>query len=137
MTIIDFMTENAVISIIIIGIIVTFISSLVMKIFTDQKKIKELKNRQKELNLEVRELQKKGNFSKIEELNKEVIEVGMSLMKASFSGKQFLITTIPFLLLFSWLRETFVPILGSGWIWIYLISSMVSSILVRKILNMA
>lgn len=137
MTIIDFMTENAVLSIIIIGLVASLITSIFMKIFTDQEKIKILKNRQKELNLKIRELQKKNEFSKIEELNKEVLDVGMQLMKSSFSGKQFLFTTIPLLLLFSWLRTTYVPILGNSWLWIYLASNLVSNMIIRKVLKMA
>jgi uncharacterized membrane protein (DUF106 family) len=137
MDIIGFMTNNSIISLIIVGFLVTFISSFVLKMFTDQEKIKDLKKRQKELNAKVRELQKKGDFSKIEELNSEVMEVSMNLMKASFSGKQFMVTTIPFLLLFSWLRGLYVPVLGNSWFWIYFASTMLSSFIVRKILKMA
>ncbi len=137
MAIIEFMTKNAVLSIIIISLIVSLTTSVFMKIFTDQERIKELKKRQKELNLKIRELQKKNEFSKIEELNKEVLDVSMQLMKSSFSGKQFLFTTIPLLFLFSWLRTTYVPILGNSWLWIYLASTLVSNIIIRKVLKMA
>jgi len=110
---------------------------LLLRAFTDQEKLKGLKVRQKELQKEIRTCQKNKDFCKIEELNKEAMDVGMTVMKSSFSGKQFLITFIPFILLFSWLRELFVPILGTKWLWIYFGSAMGSSILLRKILKMA
>lgn len=137
MAFVDFLTENAVISVIVIGFLVTFLSSLVIKFCTNQERMKELKKRQKELNDKVRELQKKGDFAKIEELNKEVLDVSMELMKVSFSGKQFLLTSLPLLFLFVWLKKIFVPVLGTKWLWIYLGSSLVSSFLSRKILKMA
>jgi uncharacterized membrane protein (DUF106 family) len=133
--IIDFMTNNAVVSIIIISFLITFASTLSLKLLTDQTRVKELRKKQKELSLKLRELQKKGDFTKMEELNKEVLDVNMDLMKSSFSMKQFLITTLPLLLLYTWMKNFFAPLLKS-WIWVYFGASLVSSMIVRKILKM-
>ncbi len=137
MNIVDIMSAYAIPSIIIIGMMVTTISTLLLRAFTDQDKLKGLKAQQKELQKKVKECQKKGDFCQLEKLNKEAMDVSMSVMKSSFSGKQFLITFVPFILLFSWLRELYVPILGTKWLWIYFASAMGSSILLRKWLKMA
>ncbi len=137
MDIVSIMTEYAIPSIIFIGISVTTISTLLLKVFTDQEKIKGLKGRQKELQKQLRACQKKGDFCKVEQLNKEAMDVSLSMMKSSFSGKQFLITFIPFILLFSFLRELYVPLLGNKWLWIYLASAMGFSMVLRKLLKMA
>jgi len=59
------------------------------------------------------------------------------MMKSSF--KPMFVTIIPFLLLFAWLRGIYGgedPLLG-GWIWYYLGFSVVSSIIIRKIMKVA
>lgn len=137
MTLIELMTTYSKISLILIGLIVTFFSTLSMKYFTNQEHLKGLKDRQKKLQKELKECQKKNDFCKMQELNKEVMEVSMSLMKASFSVKQMLVTLVPFLILFNWLRKMYIPILGNWWIAWYLGSAMVSSSFYRKLLKMA
>ncbi len=120
--------------------IITFFSTLLMKYLTDQEHLKSLKKRQKELQKEIREHQKKGEFTKLEELNKEVLEISMSMMKASFSIKQLVITIVPFFLLFFWLKEIFMGTIGwSFWKFflIYILFSIITSTIYRKILKMA
>jgi uncharacterized membrane protein (DUF106 family) len=137
MGIVELMVAYPKISLVVIGVVVTFFSTLSMKFFTNQDHLKSLKEKQKDLQKQLKECQKNNDFCKMQELNKEVMDVSMSLMKASFSVKQMLVTMIPFLILFNWLRKIYIPILGNWWIAWYLISSMVSSSFYRKLLKMA
>lgn len=120
--------------------VLTLFSTLLMKHFTDQDHLKALKKRQKELQKEIREHQKNKEFTKLEELNKEVIDITMSMMKASFSIKQLVITMVPLLLFFFWLKEIFIEMIGWSFpkfIIIYLLFSIITSTIYRKILKMA
>jgi len=47
------------------------------------------------------------------------------------------VTIIPFLILFTWLRSIYVPVMGNGWIWYYLGYSILASIVLRKVLKVA
>ena len=61
----------------------------------------------------------------------------MKLMKASFSIKQLIITLVPFLIIFRWLREIYTDIYGGWWILWYILASMVASTVYRKLFKMA
>jgi len=58
----------------------------------------------------------------------------MEMMKHSF--KPMLYTLIPILILFSWVRGTFSPILSS-WFWWYFGAAIISSMILRKVLDVA
>lgn len=127
-----------VIAILIISAAVTLVSTLLMRAFTDQEHLKSLKKRQKELQKELKECRKNGDSCQLEKINKEMLELSMKLMKSSFSVKQLLITMIPFLILFQWMRGFFGGEAGvlSSWFWWYLGSAMVFSTIYRKLLKM-
>ena len=117
------------------SIVVTLVSTLVQKKFTDQAHLKMLKDRQKELQKEIKNC-KDGNLMK--ELNLEVMQITGKMMKSSM--KPLLITGIPFLLLFSWLNGVYIPVEGKAlvkgwWVWYYIGFSVVSSIFLRKALK--
>jgi uncharacterized membrane protein (DUF106 family) len=114
-----------------------------MRHFTDQDHIKSLKLRQKELQKEIKEAQKNKEFTKLEELNKEIVDLSLKMMKSSFSIKMMLITFVPVILLFNWLKgiynpavEGAVPLLA-GWFWWYIGGAVASSSVYRKVLKMA
>lgn len=139
----EFVINNPLLSLILTSAMITFISTLLMKHFTDQEHIKSLKKRQKELQKEIKESQKKKEFTKLEELNKELIDLSLSLMKASFSIKMMLITFIPFILIFTWLKgiyngvdETGDPLLKWWFLW-YIGSAIFFSSIYRKLFKMA
>lgn len=135
------------ISIVLLSFIVTLLQLLAYKKFSDQKRIKELKERQKELNREVRQAAKDKDEDKLRKLNKEAMEVNMEMMKLNF--KPMLITLLPLLLVFWLLRQSYnaagigniiawpwnLPIVGNGagWLLSYIIFSLIFSILLRKI----
>jgi uncharacterized membrane protein (DUF106 family) len=109
---------------------VTFISTLITKFLTNQEHLKGLKQRQKELQEEMKK--HKANPSKLMELQSEALKITGTMMKSSF--KPLFITFIPFLILLYWIRATYDPILSS-WIWWYLGASIISSLILRKVLN--
>jgi uncharacterized membrane protein (DUF106 family) len=131
MTIIEAMTASPKISIGIFSVIVTLISTLVQKKFTDQEHLKSLKKRQKEIQ---KEIKKTKEPSVMQELNAEMLQLTGVMFKKSM--KPMFVTMIPFLLLFVWLRGVYSPVLSS-WIWYYIGYSVVASILLRKVLKVA
>ena len=88
----------------------------------------------------------KESPQKVMELQKQAMEKNLVLMKHSM--KPTLYTFIPLIIIFGWIRTTFgapageanpvlwhIPLLGWGltWLWIYLLVSIVTSMLIRKL----
>jgi uncharacterized membrane protein (DUF106 family) len=119
-------------SIILTAILLSFVTLMITKFVTDQKKMKELRDKQKELRKKSKEFSK--DVKKMMEINKEMMEMSMEMMKHSF--KPLLLTFIPLLVFFWWLRTTFEAVLP-GWIWYYIIASIISSLILRKLLDVA
>lgn len=132
MVIAEWMTESPKYSIAIFSIIVTLISTLVQKHFTDQEHLKSLKKRQKEIQ---KELRKTKEPSVMQGLNAEMLQLTGLMFKKSM--KPMFVTMIPFLILFVWLRGIYVPVIGNSWIWYYLAYSVLASIVLRKVLKVA
>tara|TARA_Y100000310_G_scaffold104733_1_gene103085 strand:- start:9963 stop:10367 length:405 start_codon:yes stop_codon:yes gene_type:complete len=121
-------------SIMVIAIGITLISSLITKWLTNQEHLKSLKERQKELQ---KELKNCKDDCKIKEIQMEMMKITGTMMKSSF--KPMLITIVPFLILFAWIRGIYggEDALLASWFWWYLGSSLVSSLIFRKLLKMA
>ena len=119
-------------SIIILSVIVTLISTLITMWLTNQTHLKSLKDRQKQIQKDLKKC--KPGDKLFEELQAELIQISMTMMKSSF--KPLLITFVPFLLLLNWIRQIYTPILPH-WIWYYIISSIAASLIYRKIFKMA
>jgi uncharacterized membrane protein (DUF106 family) len=107
-------------------------STLVTKWLTNQEHLRSLKERQKQIQKDLKKC--KPGDKLFEELQSEMLQITMTMMKSSF--KPLLITFIPFLLLLGWIRNTYTPILPH-WLWYYIGSSLVSSLIYRKIFKMA
>ena len=130
--VIEFLQQYPKTSIIIIAALVTLVSSVITKFLTDQEHLKKLKDRQKELQTELKTC--KGNECRMKEIQSEMLQITGTMMKSSF--KPMFVTLIPFLLLFYWIKSVYNPILSS-WFWYYLGAGIASSILFRKWLKMA
>jgi len=126
----ELMIANPKVSIIILGVLVTLVMTLVTKKFTDQNRMKELKKIQKACQIRLKD--NKGDMKKQSEIQKEMMACSMELMKHSF--KPMLYTMIPILLLIMWVRGVYTEILPK-WIWWYIGSAMISSIILRKALK--
>lgn len=132
MSITSLMIANPTWSIIILSILITFVMTLITKKFTNQTRMKELKEMQKSFNTKMKE--NKGNPDIIMNIQKEMMSVSMELMKHSF--KPMLITFLPLIILFWWIRGIYTGVL-EHWIWYYIGASIVSSIIFRKIFDVA
>jgi len=129
---VNFANANPILSIILVSIFITLISTLVTKWMTNQEHLKGLKDRQKELQNELKKCE--GDECKMKEVQMEMLQITGTMMKSSF--KPLLVTFIPFLILFYWVRGFYGELLG-GWFWYYLIASFASSMIFRKVFKMA
>ena len=118
-----------------ISFLITLIITLLYKVFTNQEAMKAIKDELKEMRKEMKEF--KEDPQKMMELQKKSMKKSMEQMKHSM--KPMLITMIPLIIIFGWLRsvyaETGALIFGLSWLWIYILSSVVFSIALRKILK--
>jgi len=125
--------NNPRISIIILSFLVTLFVTTVTYFVTDKKKMREIRVKQKHLRQEIKK--HKDNPQKMMELNKQMMEDMPAQIKESY--KPMLITIIPLLILFSWLRGTFAETtIASTWFWWYLGASLVFSISLRKLIGL-
>ncbi len=125
--------SNARVSIIIVSIIASLFISLVQYFVMDKDKMRDLKTKQKALNAEMK--LHKENPQKMMELQKELLGHSMESMKHSF--KPMLITTVPLLLFFAFIRPIYATsIIAGSWFWYYFISAIVSSMVFRKLFNL-
>jgi uncharacterized membrane protein (DUF106 family) len=92
--------------------------------------MKELKDIQKACQIRLKD--NKGNPEEMKKINEEMMKCSMELMKHSF--KPMIFTFIPLLILIGWMGKFFAPLLSS-WIWWYIISGLVFSIILKKVLK--
>ena len=134
MAIKEWIVSNPKTSVVLIPFFITLALTLVTKFFTDQKRMKELKEIQKKH--QERKKEHKGNIEKQKEIQKEIMDVLMEMMKHSF--KPLLITLLPIIVIFTWARRIFIgTAIASTWLWWYIGVSIASSIILRKVLDVA
>ncbi|OIO80533.1 hypothetical protein AUJ84_03205 [Candidatus Pacearchaeota archaeon CG1_02_32_132] len=131
--IIEFINAQPRTSIIIISILVSFFISLINFFVLDKEKMRTSRARQKELQQEMKKY--KDNPAKIMEMQKEMMtHVGDSF---KHSLKPMLITLIPILLVFSWIRGVFLETtIAKTWFWYYLVSAIAGSLVFRKLFKL-
>jgi len=88
--------------ILIVSVVATVLSTFVYKWVTDQKKLKEIKEKAKKQREEMKKY--KDDQKKLMEIQQEMLENNMVMMKQSF--KPMLYTFIPLILLFYWMSAT-------------------------------
>ena len=137
MAINELIQNNPRIAIIILSFIVTLFITIVTYYMTDREKMKEIKARQKELRKEMKQF--RDNPDKMLELNKKMMEDMPEQLKLSM--RPMMVTFIPIIIFFGWLRATFnATSLGGGtwffgwpvWIFWYIGFSILFSIGIRK-----
>jgi len=133
-----FANWNPLLSLLIISLFIAFLSNLGAKFLTNQKLMKETRDEMKKLQEEMKAL--KDNPTKMLEKQKELMVKNLPLMKESF--KLMLYTFIPFLFIFLLVKEVYTntPLgkifWGMGlWFWIYLISTLIFSLILRKLMK--
>jgi uncharacterized membrane protein (DUF106 family) len=129
----EIIIQHPKLSILVLSFLVTLFITIVTYYMTDRTRMKELKDKQKALREEVKKY--RDNPQKMMELNKKMMEDMPEQLKHSF--KPMIITMIPILIVFAWLRSTFaLTSLAGSWLWWYILSSMVFSIFLRKIFGL-
>lgn len=131
----SFIQANPKLSIVLIGIAITFFITLINYFFMDKDRMREIKGKQKEIQKQIKEHQKAGNHDKMMELNKELFSHTGEIMRHSL--KPMLITIVPIIVLFGFIRNVYATTeIASSWFWYYLGSSIVGSITFRKLFNL-
>ena len=129
MAITDLIQTNPRSSIVFISLLVTIFITTVRYYMTDRVRMKEIRERQKELRKEMK--QYRSDPEKMMELNRKMLEDMPEQMKQSF--KPMLITLIPILLIFGWMKSTYaITDIASSWLWWYIGSSIIFSIILSK-----
>ncbi|MCL6500718.1 MAG: EMC3/TMCO1 family protein [Candidatus Pacearchaeota archaeon] len=146
---VEFVKWSPLFSMIVFSLVLSFLLTLAYKKLTNQKRLNELKEKQKKLREEMKA--SKNEPEKIEKLQKEMLDASMENMRLSF--KPMLITFIPLILAFYGLRVLYtdmagvgniiswganLPIVGdgAGWLLCYIIFSFIASILFRKLFRL-
>ena len=130
-------------TVIFVSFLLTALVTWVYKLVTNQALMKEMKEEIKSLQGQMKE--QKDNHEKMMEIQKKAMEKNLQYMKHSFKPTFF--TLIPLLIIFGWLRTTFtpygdlfywgfwLPLFGTGisWLGTYILSSILFSMIIRKI----
>lgn len=126
-------------SVIILSFIITLFITLVYKFTTNQVHMKEIKDKQKQYQKEMKEL--KHDPALMMEKQKESMKLTGTYFKQSM--KPMIYTFIPIILIFGWMRLQYpgdvkmlnLGIVNFGWLGTYIISSIIFSMVIRKILK--
>lgn len=133
MIITEFIKANPKLSVILISLLVTLLMTTIRYFVTDRKLMKEIKDKQKIIKEEMKK--HRDNPDKMMELNKQMMEHFPAQMKQTF--KLMIITMIPILIIFSWMRNNLAATsLASSWIWWYIVSSIIFGIILGKIFKL-
>lgn len=132
---ISFIQANPRLSIVLVGLVITFFISLINYFFMDKDRVREIKKKQKEIQAQIKEHQKAGNHEKMMDLNKQLFAHSGEMMKHSI--KPMLITIVPIIVLFGFIRNVYATTeIAKTWFWYYFVSSIVGSLVFRKVFNL-
>ena len=132
MAIIELNQQYPKISIIIISVIVSLFITLVNYIVMDKVKMRESKERQKQLNQQIKA---EKDHNKKMELSQELMKHAMENMKHSF--KPMLITFIPIILVLWFIKDVYSSTaIAKSWIWYYIIAAIITSLALRKLFKL-
>ena len=132
-------------SLIIISFFITLFITLIYKLVTNQELMRSLKAELKDLQKQMKSL--KDHPEKMTHVNKQLMEKNLQYMKQSM--KPMLYTFLPIIVIFWWMRDTFLPAgdlftwnasipffgTGIGWLMTYILSSIIFSMVIRKLLR--
>ncbi len=130
-------------ALVVISLVITALSTLAYKVLTNQSEMKVLKEEMNNLRKKMKE--SKDNPDKMSAINQQMMERNLKYMRHSM--RPMLFTFIPIILIFSWLKVTFLPAgdlfswgfsiwpwgAGIGWLWTYLLCSIIFNLLIRKL----
>lgn len=137
-------TGHLVLDIFFITILIALFTTLVNKYLTDQEKIKTLRKEMKDLQRKMKETMLK-NPQKAKELQAEIMQKNMENMKHSMNFKVLLTTMLPLLIILGVVRKNY-GLFGEflnlgftkfGWLGTYFWFSIINSIIMKKIFDVA
>ena len=123
----------------IVVFVINLLTTIIHKHATDQKVLKELREKSKEIQNKMKEAQKNQDQQKISDLSKQSFAQMSDQFKHSFSSIGY--TAIPLILFFRWFGDFFTTLgdpkifIGFGWFGTYFIFSIIFSTLIRKIMK--
>lgn len=135
---------SATVDIFLISLVGALFTTLVNKYLSDQVKIKALRKEMKSLNKKMREVMKKDP-KKAQGMQAEIMKKNMENMKHAMNPKIMLVTMIPMLFLFFFIRTHYTHLgeffdLGFttfGWLGTYITFSIINSMILKKVLDVA
>ncbi len=120
-------------SILVLSFVVTLFLTIVTHFMTDRAMMRAIKDKQKNLKEEMKK--HKDNPQKMMEINKQMMEDFPKQMKQSL--KISLVTLVPLLILWNWLRVVLAATsISHSWIWWYIVSSLIFSMILRKVFKL-
>ena len=129
----EFIQNSPRISILLLSFLVTLFITIVNYFMVDKVRMKEIKEKQKRLRAEMK--QYRDNPSKMMELNKQMMEDMPEQLKHSF--KPMIVTIIPLIILFKWLRTTYaITTIAGTWFWWYIGASIFFSMILRRVFGL-
>ena len=121
------------ISIVVVAGIISLFISLVNYFVLDKDRVRELRDKQKHLNEQMKV--HKENPQKLKEIQSEMMSHMGESMKHSF--KPMIITTIPLLVVLPFIRHLFAETtIAYSWFWWYFVSAIVFSMIFRKLFKL-
>lgn len=144
-------TNSPAIDIFLITLVVVLFTTLIHKYMTDQVRIKALKAEMKELQKKMRETMAKDP-KKAQAMQQDIMKKNMENMKHMMNPKIMLVTMVPLLVVFTFIGKIYGPFgeavldfgLGSwffghpwGWLGTYIFFSIINSIILKKLLDVA
>lgn len=138
------MTMSPILDIFLISLAGSLFVTLVNKYLSDQVKIKALREEMKELRKKSKEVMMKDP-KKAQIIQQQMMQKSLENMKHSMNPKIMLTTMIPMLLLLGFVKKYYSPFgeflnLGFttfGWLGSYIVFSIISSIILKKLLDVA
>jgi uncharacterized membrane protein (DUF106 family) len=122
-----------------VAAILSLISVVSWKYLTDQTLLKDLRERTKKMQAQIKE--HRGNPDKMKEINSKMGKDQMQAIKLQYkqSIKPMMVTLIPFAFVYVWIRNTYEPfgdiLFSFGGVGTYIIFTIVLSMVLRKIMK--
>ena len=138
-------TNNPIVDIYLVTLVTSLFITLVNKYLSDQVAIKALRLEMKESQKKMRKVMKKDP-KKAQKMQQAHMKKSFEMMKHTMNPKIMLTTMVPILVIFGYMRTLYSP-LGEffnifgfttfGWLGTYIVFSIINSIVLKKVLDVA
>lgn len=116
-------------------------STVVRLAVTDMGRVKEIREKLKDHQADIKAASKSNDTKKLQRAQEEMMKLTMENLKMGY--KPLLITFIPFILIFGWIKGQYesagvvATIFGFNleWFWWYFVCAMISSLIINRIIE--